>query len=60
VAGAAADASAGRPVWWLPRIEDAERMLRTELREGDLVVTLGAGNVDELARRLVAPPEARP
>jgi UDP-N-acetylmuramate--alanine ligase len=60
VAGAAADASAGRPVWWLPRIEDAERMLRTELREGDLVVTLGAGNVDELARRLVARPEARP
>jgi UDP-N-acetylmuramate--alanine ligase len=60
VAGAAADASGGRPVWWLPRIEDAERMLRAELGEGDLVVTLGAGNVDELARRLVAPREARP
>jgi UDP-N-acetylmuramate--alanine ligase len=55
VAGAAADASGGRAVWWLPRIEDAERMLAAELREGDLVVTLGAGNVDELARRLVAP-----
>jgi UDP-N-acetylmuramate--alanine ligase len=53
VAGAAADASGGRPVWWLPRIEDAERMLRRELGEGDLVVTLGAGDVDELARRLV-------
>jgi UDP-N-acetylmuramate--alanine ligase len=60
VAGAAADASNGRPVWWLPRIEDAERMLRAELREGDLVVTLGAGNVDELARRLAAPRKARP
>jgi UDP-N-acetylmuramate--alanine ligase len=59
VAGAAADAAAGRPVWWLPRLEDAERMLRSELGEGDLVVTLGAGNVDELARRLVAPPEGR-
>jgi UDP-N-acetylmuramate-alanine ligase len=58
VAGAAADASGGRPVWWLPRIDDAERMLRSELGEGDLVVTLGAGNVDELARRLVAPTEA--
>jgi UDP-N-acetylmuramate--alanine ligase len=57
VAGAAADASAGRPVWWLPRFEDAERMLRAELGAGDLVVTLGAGNVDELARRLVAPVE---
>jgi UDP-N-acetylmuramate--alanine ligase len=52
VAGAAADASGGRPVWWLPRIEDAERMLRRELGEGDLVVTLGAGDVDELARGL--------
>jgi UDP-N-acetylmuramate--alanine ligase len=53
VAGAAADAAGGRPVWWLPRIEDAERMLRAELGEGDLLVTLGAGNVDELAQRLV-------
>jgi UDP-N-acetylmuramate--alanine ligase len=53
VAGAAADAAGGRPVWWLPRIGDAERMLRAELGEGDLLVTLGAGNVDELARRLV-------
>jgi UDP-N-acetylmuramate--alanine ligase len=53
VAGAAADAACGRPVWWLPRIDDAERMLRAELGEGDLLVTLGAGNVDELARRLV-------
>jgi UDP-N-acetylmuramate--alanine ligase len=59
VAGAAADAAGGRPVWWLPRIEDAERMLRATLGEGDLVVTLGAGNVDELARRLVVPPEER-
>jgi UDP-N-acetylmuramate--alanine ligase len=57
VAAAAADASGGRPVWWLPPIEEAERMLRSELGEGDLVVTLGAGDVDELARRLVAPPE---
>lgn len=53
VAGAAADAAGGRPVWWLPRMDDAERMLRGELREGDLLVTLGAGDVDELARRLV-------
>jgi UDP-N-acetylmuramate--alanine ligase len=54
VAGAAADAAGGRPVWWLPQMDDAERMLRAELREGDLLVTLGAGDVDELARRLVA------
>ena len=59
VAGAAADASGGRPVWWLPRFDDAERLLRAKLGAGDLVVTLGAGNVDELARRLVAPREGR-
>jgi UDP-N-acetylmuramate--alanine ligase len=52
VAQAAADAAAGRPVWWLPRMEDAERMLGRELREGDLLVTLGAGDVDRLARVL--------
>jgi UDP-N-acetylmuramate--alanine ligase len=54
VAQAAADAAAGRPVWWLPRIGDAERQLRAELTEGDLLLTLGAGDVDELARRLTA------
>ena len=54
VAQAAADAAAGRPVWWLPRIDDAERQLSGELTEGDLLLTLGAGDVDELARRLTA------
>jgi UDP-N-acetylmuramate--alanine ligase len=54
VAQAAADAASGRPVWWLPRIDDAERQLRAELSEGDLLLTLGAGNVDELARRLTS------
>ena len=52
VAGAAADAAAGRPVWWLPRMDDAARMLRSELRDGDLVLTLGAGDVDRLAKEL--------
>jgi UDP-N-acetylmuramate--alanine ligase len=54
VAAAAADAAQGRPVWWLPRIEDAERMLRDELKDGDVLLTLGAGDVDALARRLTA------
>jgi UDP-N-acetylmuramate--alanine ligase len=52
VAEAAADAAAGRPVWWLPRVEDAERMLAAELGEGDVLLTLGAGDVDRLARSL--------
>jgi UDP-N-acetylmuramate-alanine ligase len=54
IAQSAADAAAGRPVWWLPRIDDAEAHLRAELGEGDLLLTLGAGNVDELAGRLAA------
>ena len=54
VAAAAADAAPGREVWWLPGLDDAERMLRAELREGDVLLTLGAGDVDELARRLAA------
>jgi UDP-N-acetylmuramate--alanine ligase len=53
VAAAAADAAAGRRVAWLPWFEDAERFLRAELREGDLLLTLGAGDVDALGRRLV-------
>ena len=52
VAEAAADSAEGRPVWWLPRIDDAERHLRAELGERDVLLTLGAGDVDELARRL--------
>ncbi|HEU0024211.1 MAG TPA: UDP-N-acetylmuramate--L-alanine ligase [Thermoleophilaceae bacterium] len=54
VAGAAADAASGRPVWWLPHRDEAERLLRGELRDGDLLLTMGAGDVDELARRLVS------
>jgi UDP-N-acetylmuramate--alanine ligase len=54
VAVAAADAAGGRPVFWLPRIEDAERLLATELRADDVVLTLGAGDIDRLAARLVS------
>jgi UDP-N-acetylmuramate--alanine ligase len=54
VARAAADAAGGRPVWWLPTLDEAERRLRDELREGDVLVTLGAGDVDRIARGLAA------
>jgi UDP-N-acetylmuramate--alanine ligase len=54
VARTAADAAGGRPVWWLPAIEDAERMLAAELREDDVLLTMGAGDVDRLARGLTA------
>ena len=53
VAEAAADAAAGREVFWLPTLEDAHRVLAPRLRAGDLVLVLGAGDVDRLGRALV-------
>jgi UDP-N-acetylmuramate--alanine ligase len=53
IAEAAADAARGRPVLWLPAFADAERVLRQRLRAGDVCLVMGAGNVDELGRRLV-------
>ncbi|MEA2361594.1 MAG: UDP-N-acetylmuramate--alanine ligase [Thermoleophilaceae bacterium] len=54
VAEAAADAAGGRPVWWLPDLQQAGRMLAAELGEHDLLVTLGAGDVDRVAKGLTA------
>jgi UDP-N-acetylmuramate--alanine ligase len=56
VAEAAYDAGDGKPVVWLPGFDEAEQFLRAELREGDLCLVLGAGNVDALGRRLVPDP----
>ena len=53
VAAATADASGGRPVYWTPSMDDAERLLREILKARDLVITIGAGDVDRLAERLV-------
>ena len=55
VAAEAARAAGGRPVFWTPAMADAERLLRQELREGDLLLTLGAGDVDRLAAALTEP-----
>ena len=55
VAAAAADAAHGRRVWWLPTMDQAEHMLRGELREGDVLLTLGAGDVDRVAARIAVP-----
>ncbi len=54
VAEAAADAGGGKPVAWMPTLADAEAHVRRVVREGDLVLTLGAGDVDSLGRALVA------
>jgi UDP-N-acetylmuramate--alanine ligase len=53
VAAEAASAARGRPVYWTPSMDDAERLLRRLLSGGDLLLTLGAGDVDGLAARLV-------
>ena len=54
IAETAADAAAGRPVVWAPDFTAAEGLLRATLRDGDVCLVMGAGNIDELGRRLVA------
>ena len=56
VARAAADHAGGRPVLWLRDIATAERALVPRLRDGDLLVTIGAGDVFLLADALVEGP----
>ena len=54
VAAAAADAWPGRrPVAWMPSLDDAAVYLRGILRDGDLCLVMGAGNVDSLGRALL-------
>jgi UDP-N-acetylmuramate--alanine ligase len=53
VAVAAADAACGRRVAWLPRFDDARRLLTSILRLGDLCLLMGAGDIDALGRSLI-------
>jgi UDP-N-acetylmuramate--alanine ligase len=53
VANAAADHGRGRRVWWLPTAELAAQALRPRLGEGDVLITIGAGDVYKLADALV-------
>jgi len=53
VAEAAADAAGGAPVYWLSSFAAAEPVLREMLGEGDVCVLMGAGDIDELGRRLM-------
>ena len=52
VARAVAERAGGRPVLWLRDRETAARVLPGRLREGDLLVTIGAGDVNLLAQEL--------
>ncbi|MEK6228415.1 MAG: UDP-N-acetylmuramate--L-alanine ligase [Actinomycetota bacterium] len=53
VAREAAHAGRGRPVWWVPSLDDAAARLGAELGEEDALLTLGAGDVDRVAAALV-------
>jgi UDP-N-acetylmuramate--alanine ligase len=53
VAAEAADRSGGAPVWWLPTADQAAEALAPRLREGDLLITIGAGDIHKLAEALV-------
>ena len=44
----------GGPVFYLPRLGDVVRHLQTRLRPGDLVLTIGAGDVLHVGERLLA------
>jgi UDP-N-acetylmuramate--alanine ligase len=56
IAEATADASGGRPVYWLPGFDAAASVLDGLLGAGDVCLVMGAGDVDALARRLVGAP----
>jgi UDP-N-acetylmuramate--alanine ligase len=54
VVEALAELRPGMTVAWTPRLEDGARFLAGHARSGDVVVTLGAGDVDRAADLLVA------
>ena len=56
VARAAADHAGGRPVLWLADAANAERVLGPRLGDGDLLVTIGAGDVFRLGEALADTP----
>jgi UDP-N-acetylmuramate--alanine ligase len=53
VAQAAAERMGGRRVWWLPTAAAAEKALASRLGPGDVLVTIGAGDVFRLGEALV-------
>jgi UDP-N-acetylmuramate--alanine ligase len=59
VARAAADRMGGRAVLWTPTIESATAALAERLHPGDVLATIGAGDVDRVAEALVEEREGR-
>jgi UDP-N-acetylmuramate--alanine ligase len=63
VAQAAAERTGGKPVWWLPEMETAQRALEHRLDrnpelygDGTVLVTIGAGSVFRLGEALATEP----
>ncbi len=54
LAAATADRSGGRAVMWLPSFRAAHRALDEVLGPEDVCLLMGAGNIDALARSLIA------
>jgi UDP-N-acetylmuramate--alanine ligase len=59
VADQAADRARGGRVWWLPSAETAVEALGPRLKEGDFLITIGAGDIYKLAEALVDGAEPR-
>jgi UDP-N-acetylmuramate--alanine ligase len=53
VAEQAAERANGGRVWWLPTAEQAAQALGPRLGEGDLLITIGAGDIYKLAESLI-------
>ena len=53
MAQAAAERIGGKRVWWLPAAELARAALAPRLEPGDIVVTIGAGDVFKLGEALI-------
>jgi UDP-N-acetylmuramate--alanine ligase len=54
VVDALSDARPGFAPGWTPQLEDAARFLARRAREGDMVLTVGAGDVDRAAGLILA------
>jgi UDP-N-acetylmuramate--alanine ligase len=48
-----AEARPGMRIGWAPTLDDAGRLAASEARAGDVVLTIGAGDVDSAAQRIL-------
>jgi UDP-N-acetylmuramate--alanine ligase len=53
VVDALAELRPGAPIGWTPELEDAAAFVGRRARAGDVVVTIGAGDVDRVGRRVL-------